>query len=167
MFVEWKHRGKPTVLGAASGAVAGLVAITPASGYVTPIHSLIIGAAGGVLCYLAVNMKSKLGYDDSLDTFGVHGIGGTVGAILTGVFAVKVVSTATNNEGLLAGSAPQLVTQIIGVAVTWIYSAVVTFLLLKILDATMGLRVNEEEESEGLDLSQHGEVGYNLEHSRW
>jgi Amt family ammonium transporter len=166
MFVEWAHRGKPTVLGAASGAVAGLVGITPASGFVTPMASLVIGAAAGVLCYIAVNLKGKFGYDDSLDTFGVHGIGGTVGAILTGVFAVKVIPEAANNVGLLAGNAGQLGVQVLGVVATWVYAAVVTFILLKILDAVMGLRVSEEAEEEGLDISQHGEVGYSLEYSR-
>jgi Amt family ammonium transporter len=166
MFVEWAHRGKPTVLGAASGAVAGLVGITPASGYVTPMASLAIGAAAGILCYIAVNLKGKFGYDDSLDTFGVHGIGGTVGAILTGVFAVKVIPEAANNVGLLAGNAGQLGVQLLGVAATWVYAAVVTYILLWILDRVMKLRVSDEAEEEGLDISQHGEVGYSLEYSR-
>ena len=168
MFVEWAHRGKPTVLGAASGAVAGLVGITPASGYVTPMASLAIGAAAGVLCYLAVNLKGKFGYDDSLDTFGVHGIGGTVGAILTGVFAVKAIPALAGLEikgGLVDGNPAQLGIQLLGVAATWVYAAVVTFVLLKIL-GVMGLRVSDEAEEEGLDLSQHGEVGYSLEYSR-
>ncbi|MCS6862811.1 MAG: ammonium transporter, partial [Abditibacteriales bacterium] len=131
MFVEWAHRGKPTVLGAVSGAVAGLVGITPASGFVTPMASLVIGAAAGIACYLAVNLKSKFGYDDSLDTFGIHGIGGTVGAILTGVFAVKVIPEAPNNVGLLAGNPGQLGIQLLGVVATWVYSAVVTLVILK------------------------------------
>ncbi|MCU0588657.1 MAG: ammonium transporter [Syntrophobacteraceae bacterium] len=161
MVVEWLHRGKPTALGIASGAVAGLVAITPACGFVGPISSIIIGLAGGAVCYLAVSLKPKLGYDDSLDVVGVHAVGGTLGALLTGLFASKLVNPAAA-DGLFFGNAAQLGTQALSVVAAWVYSFVVTWIILKILDATMGLRVSEEEESEGLDLSQHGETGYIL-----
>jgi len=159
LFAEWFHRGKPTILGAASGAVAGLVAITPASGFVGISGALVIGLAGGALCYFAVVMKGKLGYDDSLDTFGVHGVGGTIGAILTGVFAVKAIGGV---PGLLEGAGGQVVTQIEAVAASWIYSFVVTLIILKVLDMTMGLRVTSDEEEQGLDLTQHGESGYSM-----
>lgn len=159
MFAEWMHRNKPTVLGAASGAVAGLVAITPASGFVGPMPALIIGLVAGVICYIAVNLKTKLGYDDSLDAVGVHGIGGTWGAIATGLFATVAVNPAGRN-GLFYGDSSLLVTQLISIAASWAYAFIVTFILLKILDATMGLRISEEEETDGLDLSQHGERGY-------
>jgi Amt family ammonium transporter len=158
-FVEWAHRGKPTVLGAASGAVAGLVAITPASGFVGPMPALIIGLAGGALCYLAVSLKNKLGYDDSLDVVGVHGVGGTWGAIATGLFASKLINDAGNN-GLFFGNAGQLGVQALSVVAAWAYSFVLTLIILKVLDATMGLRVSDEDESIGLDLSLHGESGY-------
>ncbi|MEW6614884.1 MAG: ammonium transporter [Thermodesulfobacteriota bacterium] len=161
MIVEWAHRSKPTVLGAASGAVAGLVAITPASGFVDPMSALIIGFVAGVICYMAVNLKTKLGYDDSLDVVGVHGIGGTWGAIATGLFASKIVNSAGNN-GLLFGNPSLLWDQMISVGAAWVYSFIVTFAILKILDWTLGLRISEEEESDGLDLSQHGESGYTL-----
>ncbi|MBI5178889.1 MAG: ammonium transporter [Nitrospinae bacterium] len=161
LFAEWIHRGKPTLLGAASGAVAGLVAITPASGFVTPVASLIIGAVAGVVCYMAVVAKGKFGYDDSLDAFGVHCIGGTWGALATGLFATVAVNSAGAN-GLFYGNPGLLLTQFKAVAVSWIYSFVVTFLLLKILDATMGLRVTKDEEEQGLDLTQHGENGYTM-----
>jgi Amt family ammonium transporter len=159
MFTEWISRGKPTVLGAASGAVAGLVAITPASGFVGPMSSIIIGAVAGFLCYTACNLKAKLGYDDSLDVVGVHGVGGTWGALATGLFASKAVNDAGAN-GLFFGNPGQLTTQIIAVAVTWALAIVVTFVILKVLDATMGLRVDEEAEVAGLDLSQHSETAY-------
>ncbi len=159
MFAEWMHRNKPTVLGAASGAVAGLVAITPASGFVGPMPALIIGLVAGVICYIAVNLKTKLGYDDSLDAVGVHGIGGTWGAIATGLFATVAINPAGRN-GLFYGDSSLLVTQLISIAASWAYAFIVTFILLKILDATMGLRISEEEETDGLDLSQHGERGY-------
>ncbi|TAL25452.1 MAG: ammonium transporter [Nitrospirae bacterium] len=161
MTAEWLHRNKPTVLGAASGAVAGLVAITPASGFVGPIPALIIGLAAGVLCYMAVNLKTKLGYDDSLDAVGVHGVGGTWGAIATGLFASKAINSA-GNDGLFFGNASLLWNQLISVGAAWIYSFVITLAILKILDWTMGLRVSDEEEYDGLDLSQHGESGYTL-----
>jgi len=161
MFVEWMHRNKPTVLGAASGAVAGLVAITPASGFVGPMPAIIIGLVAGVLCYMAVNLKTKLGYDDSLDAVGVHGVGGTWGAIATGLFASKLINSA-GNDGLFYGNATLLLNQIISVGAAWIYSFVVTLVILKVIDWTVGLRVSEENESDGLDLSQHGESGYTL-----
>ncbi len=161
MFTEWISRGKPTVLGAASGAVAGLVAITPASGFVGPMSSLIIGAAAGFLCYNACNLKAKLGYDDSLDVVGVHGVGGTWGALATGLFASKAVNEA-GNDGLFFGNPGQLWTQIIAVVVTWALALTVTFVLLKVLDAIMGLRVSDEDEVAGLDLSQHSETAYVL-----
>ena len=160
--VEWMHRGKPTVLGAVSGAVAGLVAITPAAGFVSPMSSILIGIMGGVVCYFSVSViKGKLGYDDSLDAFGIHGVGGTLGALSTGLFASKLVNPA-GNDGLFFGNPSLLVNQVIAVVATAVYAFVVTAILLKVLDATMGLRVSKEEEVTGLDLSQHGESGYNF-----
>lgn len=159
MVVEWAHRGKPTALGIASGAVAGLVAITPACGFVGPMSAIVIGLAGGAVCYFAVSLKSRLGYDDSLDVVGVHAVGGTLGALMTGLFASKLINSA-GNDGLFFGNPGQFGTQVISVVVAWVYSFIVSWIILKIIDATMGLRVNEEEESEGLDLSQHGETGY-------
>jgi Amt family ammonium transporter len=148
MFAEWLIKGKPSVLGIASGAVAGLVAITPASGFVGPTPAVIIGVAAGVLCFLSsTSLKRALGYDDSLDAFGVHCIGGIIGALLTGVFASKEIS----------GSDGSVLTQLWGVGTTLIYGFTVSFILLKIIDKTIGLRVTEEQEREGLDISQHGE----------
>jgi len=161
LFVEWAHRGKPTALGAVSGAVAGLVAITPGSGFVGPMSAIIIGLAAGAICYEAVNLKTKLGYDDSLDVVGVHAVGGTWGALATGLFASKLINPA-GADGLFFGNPGQLGIQALSVITAWVYSFVVSYILLKILDATMGLRVSEEEESEGIDLSQHGETGYIL-----
>ena len=159
MFTEWMVRGKPTVLGAASGAVAGLVAITPASGYVGPLSSILIGIGGGVFCFTACNIKAKLGYDDSLDVVGVHGIGGTWGALATGLFASKAINEA-GGDGLFFGNPGQLGIQIIAVAVTWVLAFVGTWIILKVLDAVMGLRISHEDESVGLDLSQHSETAY-------
>lgn len=159
MFVEWWHRGKPTALGVASGAVAGLVAITPAAGYVTPLSAIIIGLFSGAICYFAVNIKSKLGYDDSLDAVGVHGVGGTWGAVATGLFASKAVNSAGSN-GLFYGNTSLFFTQIISIIPVIIFSFAGTFLLLKLIGAFTELRVYREEELEGLDLSQHGENGY-------
>src|SRR6266446_4791732 len=159
MFTEWMARGKPTVLGAASGAVAGLVAITPASGYVGPISALIIGAVAGALCYAACNFKSKLGYDDSLDVVGVHGVGGTWGAIATGLWASKAVNDGGDN-GLFFGNPGQLWIQIIAVVATYVLAVVATYVILKIVDAVVGLRVTDEDEAAGLDLSQHSETAY-------
>jgi ammonium transporter, Amt family len=161
VITEWLYRGKPTTLGAASGCVAGLVAITPAAGFVGPLSAVIIGLAAGGLCYFAIFLKHKLGYDDALDVVGVHGVGGTFGALATGLFASKAVNEAGNN-GLFFGNPAQLGIQAVAVGVTLIYSFVVTLIILKVLDWTMGLRVETEEEMAGLDLSQHSEVGYNL-----
>jgi Amt family ammonium transporter len=161
MFTEWASRGKPTVLGGASGAVAGLVAVTPAAGFVTPMGSLVIGAVAGAICYVACNLKTKLNYDDSLDVVGVHGVGGTWGAIATGLFATKAVNEA-GADGLLYGNPGQLWIQIAAVAVTWVLALVMTTVILKVLDALMGLRVSEEDEVAGLDLSQHSETAYAL-----
>ena len=157
---EWVLRGKPSVLGACSGIVAGLVCITPGSGFVQPMSGILIGLAAGVVCFAAcTSLKNKFGYDDSLDVFGVHGVGGTFGALLTGVFATRAVTGGSQPLGLVDGGTI-LVNQIIATAVTWLLAIVVTFVLLKILDATMGLRVSPEDEIRGLDLSQHGEEGY-------
>ena len=159
MAVEWMYRGRPTVLGAASGAVAGLVAITPASGFVGPISSLIIGAGAGVLCFGAVMVKSRLGYDDSLDAVGIHGIGGTWGALATGLFASKAINSA-GADGLFFGNPGQLWIQFVAVLASWVLAFVGTLVILKIVDWTMGLRVSDEEEQLGLDLSQHEERAY-------
>ena len=155
MIAEWLYRGKPTVLGAVSGAVAGLVAITPAAGFVTPISALIIGFAGGVICFFAVNLKEKFGYDDSLDVIGVHGVGGIAGALFTGIFATTLV-----NPGGADGGVTLLKIQVISVVATIFYAFIVSFIILKIVDKFVGLRVEHKEELQGLDLSQHGESGY-------
>jgi Amt family ammonium transporter len=159
MMAEWIKTGKPTMLGAASGAVAGLVAITPASGFVTPLAAIVIGLAAGVVCYSACMLKSKFGYDDSLDVVGVHGVGGILGAILTGVFATKAINPA-GNDGLLYGNPSLVVTQLIAVGVTVAFVAVGSAVILLVLKAVMGLRVSEQEERMGLDLSQHSESAY-------
>ena len=161
MFTEWMMRGKPTVLGAASGAVAGLVAITPAAGFVGPVPSIIIGAVAGAICYTACNLKSKLGYDDSLDVVGVHGVGGTWGAIATGLFASKAINPA-GGDGLFYGNPGQVWTQIVAIATTMVLAVVATFIILKVVDALVGLRVTEEDEMSGLDLSQHSETAYSM-----
>jgi Amt family ammonium transporter len=164
--MEWFTRGKPSVLGAASGLVAGLVCITPASGYVQPMPAIGMGVAVGIVCFLAcTKLKSTFKYDDSLDAFGVHGVGGTLGAILTGVFAtVHVCDPALVSDGkpvgLIDGRSQLLVGQLVAVVITWVLAAVATFIILKVLDATMGLRVKRDQEIQGLDLSQHGEEGY-------
>lgn len=159
MFAEWMTHGKPSALGIASGVVAGLVAITPAAGTVGPMGALIIGLASGVICFFcATSLKRKLGYDDSLDAFGVHGVGGIVGALLTGVFAAP----ALGGFGEVENIALQLWIQFKGVLFTVVYTAIVTFVILKVIDMVMGLRVSEEEETIGLDLSVHNERGYNL-----
>jgi Amt family ammonium transporter len=171
MIAEWKTSGKPSVLGAISGAVAGLVAITPASGFVKPMPALAIGFIAGVACYLMVTVvKRKFGYDDSLDAFGVHGAGGTIGAILTGVFATSAVNDALKDAsgkpaalGWVDGNAGQIANQAIGVAIAWALAIVGTLIVLKICDMAIGLRVKNEDEVEGLDLSMHGEEGYILE----
>ncbi len=161
VLMDWIFRGKPTVLGAASGAVAGLVAITPASGYVGPLSSIIIGLGAGILCFTACNVKTKLGYDDSLDVVGVHGIGGTWGALATGLFASKAINAA-GNDGLFFGNPHQLWVQFLAVAATWVFAFVGTLIILFILKAIMGLRLSEEDENVGLDLSQHNEKSYSL-----
>ena len=162
MITEWRVRGTPSVMGAAGGAVAGLVAITPASGYVTPMSALVIGAAAGVVCFLACHLKTHLKkYDDSLDVVGVHGVGGLLGALLTGVFATKAINAAGAN-GLLAGDAAQLGKQALGAMAPLLYAASLTAVILKAIDATIGLRVAAEDEARGLDLSQHAERAYAL-----
>ncbi|WP_407306547.1 ammonium transporter [Desulfosporosinus sp. SB140] len=159
-IVERLHRGKSTVLGAASGAVAGLVAITPGAGFVTPLSSIAIGLVGGAVCYLAISvMKAKFGYDDALDAFGCHGIGGTWGALATGIFATKTINSA-GADGLLYGNPSQLGIQILSVLVTVAFSVIGTFILLKIVGLFTKLRVNEDQEATGLDLSLHGEEAY-------
>jgi Amt family ammonium transporter len=159
MFVEWMYRGKPTVLGAASGAVAGLVAITPASGFVGPMASVAIGIGAGVFCYVAVLWKSKLGYDDALDVVGIHGIGGVWGALATGLFASKAINAA-GADGLFYGNPAQLGIQAMAVLISVVFAFAGTFLILKIVDGMMGMRVSHEEEQMGLDLSQHEERAY-------
>jgi Amt family ammonium transporter len=167
VIAEWLKSGKPTVLGAISGAVAGLVVITPAAGYVTINSALLMGLIGGVVCFFAAtSLKHALKYDDSLDAFGVHGMGGTLGAILTGVFAVYAINGpaayADGKLGLLEGGTA-LKAQLIATGLTWVLAAVGSFVLLKITDVATGLRVAEADEYDGLDISQHGERGYNLE----
>jgi Amt family ammonium transporter len=158
MFVEWAAKGKPSVLGIISGAVAGLVAITPASGFVAPGGALIIGLVAGAVCWWAATaLKRSMGYDDSLDAFGVHGIGGIIGAILTGVFAVSAVG-GEGKGGLVDGNAAQVLTQLYGVAIVIVYDAVATFVIAKAIDLAIGLRVDADTEREGLDLNLHGEV---------
>ena len=159
IIMEGIHRGKPTTLGAASGAVAGLVAITPASGFVGPMSSIIIGGLAGMICYGGILLKARLGYDDSLDVVGVHGVGGTWGALATGLFASKAINPA-GSDGLFFGNPGQLWTQFIAVAVTMIFAFVMTLIILKLVDFLIGLRVAEEDEEKGLDISMHNETGY-------
>jgi Amt family ammonium transporter len=171
MLAEWIHNGKPSVLGAISGAVAGLVAITPASGFVKPFPALAIGLCAGVICYLmVVNVKARFKYDDSLDAFGVHGCGGTLGALLTGVFATNLVNSGLKDAagnlqpmGWVDGNGGQVLNQAVGCLVAWVLALVGTLIILKVCDAVLGVRVSKEEEVQGLDLSQHGEEGYILE----
>jgi len=159
-FIEWIRHGKPTILGTASGAVAGLVAITPAAGFVGPISAILIGISVGIVCFLAVViLKNMLGYDDSLDAFGVHGVGGTLGALATGLFASKAINPA-GADGLFFGNPGQLWTQVIATVVTAVFSFVATLIILKVIDLVIGIRVQEEDEIMGLDLSQHNETGY-------
>lgn len=168
VVAEWLRNGRPTILGGISGAVAGLVAITPASGFVGPMAAIIIGAIAGVVCYFMVaKVKARFGYDDSLDAFGVHGIGGTLGALLTGIFASRAINPifkdAQGNalpSGVIEGNAHQLLNQCVGVLIAWGLAIVGTLIILKIVDAVIGLRVTSEHETQGLDLSQHGEEGY-------
>jgi len=160
VFVEWFHHGKPTMLGAVSGGVAGLVAITPASGFVGPMSALVIGLAAGVVCYLAVSvLKARFGYDDSLDVFGVHGVGGTWGALATGLFASTAINPAGAN-GLFYGNPAQFLIQLASVLTTWAFAAVLTTVILKTISLVTRLRVTEDDEEQGLDLSQHGEDGF-------
>jgi len=161
VFIEWVHRGNPTTLGVASGAVAGLVAITPASGYVGPLSAAMIGAVAGGICYGGIMLKAKLGYDDSLDVVGIHGLGGVWGALATGLFASKAVNSSAA-DGLFFGNPAQFVTQLITVLVTLIFAFVMTSLILILLKSTIGLRVSEEEEMKGLDISLHNETGYSI-----
>jgi Amt family ammonium transporter len=159
MVAEWFKTGKPTMLGAASGAVAGLVAITPAAGFVTPMAAIVIGFAAGVVCYTACMLKASFGYDDSLDVVGVHGVGGILGALMTGVFASTAINPAVTDQGLIYGGG-LLITQIKAVAVTVVFAVVGTAVIMMVLKAVMGLRVSEQEERLGLDLSQHSESAY-------
>ena len=161
VIIEWLHRGKPTMFGAATGSIAGLATITPASGFVGPMPALVIGLVAGTFCYVSLNMKGKLGYDDSLDAFGVHGIGGILGTLGAGLFAEKLINPA-GADGLFFGNPHQLVVQIMAIAVVAAYSFIISIVLLKLIDWTLGLRVTDEEEMMGLDLSQHEESGYTL-----
>src|SRR5256886_1233425 len=162
LTVSWIHPGPPSVLGMAAGAVAGLVAITPASGFVDVSGSIIIGLGAGILCYVALQLRPRLKVDDALDVWAVHGIGGTWGAIATGLFATVAINTA-GADGLFFGNPRQLVTQLIAVGATWLYAAVATLVIVKAIDLTIGMRVREHEESLGLDVSQHGEIAYQLD----
>jgi len=161
MFVEWYHRGKPTMFGAATGAIAGLATITPAAGFVGPMPALAIGIAAGLLCYTALNAKTRFGYDDSLDAFGVHGVGGTLGTVAAGLFASLAINSAGAN-GMFFGNPRQLALQAGAVALIALYSFVVSLILFKIIDKVVGVRVDVEQETEGIDISQHGETAYTL-----
>lgn len=158
--MEWIKVGKPTTLGAASGAISGLATITPAAGIVGPNAAILIGLIAGIVCYYAVNLKARLQFDDSLDVVGIHGVGGITGTLLLGVFASKAVNPG-GVDGLLAGNAGQLVFQCIGIVVVSVYAFVVSWLLLKVIDSVMGLRVSEEAEVQGLDYTEHSETAYN------
>ncbi len=161
MTVSWLHHGQPSVLGAAAGAVAGLVAITPASGYVTPLASILIGMGAGAVCYGAIQLREKLRVDDALDVWAVHGIGGTWGALATGLFATVAINAGAA-DGLFYGNPSQLLKQFVAVIASWTYSAAMTFIILKAINLFVGLRVEEKEEALGLDISQHGEVAYQV-----
>jgi Amt family ammonium transporter len=156
---EWLRHGKPTTLGAASGAVAGLVAITPASGYVRPWAAMVIGTVAGVICYFAVSLKHRFSYDDSLDVVGVHFVGGIWGSLATGLFAQAAVNGV---DGALFGNVAQLGKQAVAVGVTIAYSAIISVVLLKVIDLVLGLRVDPDDEETGLDLALHDEAGYNI-----
>ena len=162
LTASWLHKGRPSVLGMAAGAVAGLVAITPASGFVDVSGSIIIGLGAGIICYCAMQLRPRLKIDDALDVWAVHGIGGTWGALATGLFATVAINAA-GQDGLFYGNPQQLLTQAIAVAATWLYAAVVTAVIVKLIDVTIGFRVKEHEESLGLDASQHGEIAYQLD----
>jgi ammonium transporter, Amt family len=159
IIVEWIHRGKPTTLGAASGAVAGLATITPGSGFVTPNSAIIIGSLAGLICYACVASKSRLGYDDSLDVVGIHGVGGAIGTLLVGVFATKMVN-ASGADGLLSGNPALILSQLIGIVAVGVYVFCTSWVLLKIIDTSWGLRVSEDTELQGLDLGEHSETAY-------
>lgn len=161
VIVEWYHRGKPTMFGAATGSIAGLATITPAAGFVGPLPAVLIGIAAGIVCYIALNAKTKFGYDDSLDAFGVHGVGGTLGTLAAGLFASVAINAAGAN-GAFFGNTKQFFVQAVAVALVALYSFGVSYVLLKALDAATGLRVHADHETEGLDISQHGEGGYAL-----
>ena len=171
ILMEWLRNGKPSMLGGISGCVAGLVAITPASGFVKPMAALLIGFSAGIVCYLMVTaVKRRFGYDDTLDAFGVHGAGGTLGALLTGVFATSAVNNGLKDStghvlplGLVDGKPEQVLYQAVGVAISWVLAIAGTWIILKICDAVVGVRASREQEIEGLDLSMHGEEGYNFE----
>jgi ammonium transporter, Amt family len=171
MFAEWVKHGKPSMLGGISGCVAGLVAITPASGFVKPFPALLIGLLAGVFCFwMVTTVKSKFGYDDTLDAFGVHGAGGTLGALLTGVFATNAINDALKDSagkplplGWVDGNPGQVLNQAIAVAIAWVLAIVGTWIILKIVDLVVGVRATPEQEVTGLDISLHGEEGYNLE----
>jgi ammonium transporter, Amt family len=171
LLAEWMKTGRPSMLGGISGCVAGLVAITPASGFVKPFPALLIGFTAGVVCYLMVTaVKSRFGYDDTLDAFGVHGAGGTVGALLTGVFATSAINDGLKDSaghvlplGLVDGKPEQVLYQGAGVLISWVLAIVGTWIILKICDAVIGVRASREQELQGLDLSLHGEEGYNFE----
>jgi Amt family ammonium transporter len=159
--VAWAHKGHPSVLGAAAGAVAGLVGITPAAGFVTPMAAILIGFGAGIICYACIQLRERLRVDDALDVWAVHGMGGVWGALATGIFATKAINDA-GADGLLYGNPSQFVTQVIAVVVSVAFSCLMTYIILKIVDAVVGLRVEEQEEALGLDLSQHGEPAYQL-----
>ena len=161
VVAEWLNSGKPTVLGGVSGAVAGLVAVTPAAGFIGPLSAVALGFVAGIVCYFAVNLKWKLGYDDSLDVVGIHLVGGTLGALATGLLASTVVNSGGDN-GLFYGNAGLFTIQFVSVMATIVYSFILTVVILKVLDLIMGVRVSEEDEKTGIDLSQHSEVGYAL-----
>ncbi|WP_018124282.1 ammonium transporter [Desulfovibrio oxyclinae] len=156
LAAEWMHEGKPTTLGAASGAVAGLVAITPAAGFVNPMNAILIGLGAGVICYGGIMLKNKFGYDDSLDVVGIHGVGGTWGALATGIFATE------GAKGLLYGNPGQLWIQFVSVVATWAFCFIMTLIIFKVVDAVVGLRASEEDEVRGLDVSLHSETGYQI-----
>jgi Amt family ammonium transporter len=170
MLAEWIRSGKPSALGGISGAVAGLVAITPAAGFVQPMSAIVIGLLAGAFCYfMVIKVKNWFGYDDSLDAFGVHGAGGTLGAVLTGLFASSAINPifkdAQGNplpSGAVDGNWHQVLNQLVGIGLAWIISIVGTLILLKLVDLTVGLRVSRDQETEGLDLTQHGEEGYDF-----
>lgn len=159
VIIEWVHRGKPTMFGAATGSIAGLATITPASGFVGPMSAMLIGVLAAIICYTALNMKTRLGYDDSLDAFGVHGVGGVLGTLCLGFLAQKAINSA-GADGLFFGNPGFFTTQVVAIVVSAAYSMVVTFVLLKVIDKTIGLRVDDEAEMMGLDISQHGENAY-------